>query len=76
MLKFFFHIRDGETVVQDEEGVPLRDWTAIKIEGHKSAWDVARQYGSHSSNCSIEVVDQFGTIVDRIPIAPVHELPC
>lgn len=76
MLKFYFHVRDGETLIPDEEGMVLKDWTAIQIEGHKSAWEIGKQFGSYPYDLSVEIVDQFGTIVDRIAIAPPHQLPC
>jgi len=76
MLKFYFHIRDGEHLVCDEEGLALRDWPAVKLEGYKSALDVALELGCQSSNCSIEVVDQFGKIVDRVIVRPLETMPC
>ena len=76
MLKFYFHIRDGEELVRDEEGLTLRDWRSVKHEGYSSALDVALECGCQSSNCSIEVVDQFGKIIDSVVVRPLNKLPC
>jgi hypothetical protein len=76
VLKFYFHIRDGEELVRDEEGLALSDWSAIRNEGHQSALDIASERGCYSGHCSIEVVDQFGAIVDRIVIQPVQKYIC
>jgi len=72
MPQYFFHIRDGENLIRDDEGLSLSDLSAAKAEGLMSAADIARQPTYVSDGSSIEVSDQAGTILDRIFIKPYH----
>ena len=76
MPKYYFHIRDGQYLVPDEEGLSLSDWLAVKIEGHMSAWDIGRHAACTSMDCSIEISDQWGKTLDRIAVEIPHRLPC
>ena len=46
MPRYYFHIRDGDTLVFDDEGCELADWEAIKNEALRSARDLHRQNAS------------------------------
>jgi len=74
MPQYFFHIRDGENHIRDDEGLTLADLSAAKAEGVMSAADIARQTPPVSDGSSIEVSDQAGTILDRIYVKPSSHL--
>ena len=72
MTQYFFHIRDGDTLVPDEEGCELPDLEAVKVEATKSACDLFKQ-AAHgrifiSATPHIEVRDAAGSQVLTQPI--------
>jgi hypothetical protein len=42
MSRYYFHIRDGVTLVPDEEGIECRNMVAVLNEAHASALDLAQ----------------------------------
>jgi hypothetical protein len=66
MGRFFFHIRDGESVISDEEGMDLPDRMAVIREAQLSALDLAHQYMTArkpTSRLKIEIEDESGAII-------------
>lgn len=61
MARYYFHIRDGWSVVPDEEGMELPSWDAAREEAYTSARDLARS--GQSRVCSIEIADQEGNVL-------------
>ena len=68
MPRYFFHIRDGEYLLRDDEGMILTSDFAVKIEAYASACDVARQTEYNSRGCSVEVTDESGAVIDRVAV--------
>jgi hypothetical protein len=66
MGRFFFHIRDGASLICDEEGMELVGARAIAREARLSASEIAGQYmraNKSTARLMIEVANEAGTIV-------------
>jgi hypothetical protein len=66
MGRFFFHIRDGESVISDEEGMELPDRMAVDEEAQFSVLDIAHQCMTArkpTSRLKIEIEDEAGAII-------------
>jgi hypothetical protein len=66
MGRFFFHIRDGESVVSDEEGMELPNRMAVDEEAQFSVIDIARQCMNArkpTSRLKIEIEDESGAVI-------------
>ena len=72
MPTYYFHIRDGDTVVLDDDGCELADFEAIRNEALRSARDLHQQSADEhifTSNAPyIAVCDQAGNVVLTQPI--------
>ncbi|RXG85273.1 DUF6894 family protein [Bradyrhizobium zhanjiangense] len=62
---FYFEIRDGESLVTDEEGLDLISQRAAEIEAALSLADVARELEpfANSKGLAIEVRDASGPVL-------------
>jgi len=73
MTRYFFHIRDGDSLVLDEDGCELPNLAAAKREALQSAGDLLRQAKRNrifaSETPHIEVRDDAG---DQLVTQPVH----
>jgi hypothetical protein len=57
MARYFFHIRDGDRIIQDVEGAELPDFAAAKVEATQCARSISaaicasdgRQNGTYQS---------------------------
>ena len=72
MARYFFHLRDGERLLADEEGEELRDLGAVRSYAICSARQLLSQAvlsgtaaGLHQQ---IEVLDERGQTVLTIPV--------
>ena len=76
MPRFFFHIRDGESV-DDPDGVYLPDARTARMEALRSARDImaedVRRGQLHLSSW-IEVTDQNGEAIFAVPFAEALEI--
>jgi hypothetical protein len=68
---YYFHIRDGNELIRDEEGTELPDPAAAKAEALASARDLAMD--EIRSECRvdgrlIEVVSEFGNTIEIVPV--------
>jgi hypothetical protein len=74
MPRFYFHIRDGDTVILDDEGYELADVDAARAEALDSARDLRRQDATDHFFTSkapyIAVCDARGNMVVTLPIHP------
>jgi len=72
MPRFYFHIRDGDTLVLDDDGCDLIDLEAMRDEALKSARDLHQQNAAEhifTSNAPyIAVCDEAGNEVLNQPI--------
>jgi len=72
MPRYYFHIRDGDTLVLDDDGSELANVEAIRNEAVESARDLSRQdacehFFTSESPC-IAVCDDGGKVVLTQPI--------
>ena len=66
MSWYYFHIRDGQFLVPDEEGMECRTLTAVQEEAHASAHDLlnaAIRSRSLHAPAAVEVEDEDGNAV-------------
>ena len=72
MPRFYFHIRDGDTLVLDDDGCELADLEAIRDEALRSARDLHQQNAAEhiftSASPYIAVCDEAGNEVLTQPI--------
>jgi hypothetical protein len=72
MPKYYFHIRDGGTLILDDEGCELADIEATRAEALESARDLRQQDATdhifRSNAPYIAVVDEAGNEVLAHPI--------
>ena len=71
MPLYYFHIRDGDELIRDEEGTELPDPAAAKVEALANARDLA--VDEIRSECRvdgrlIEIVSEFGSTIAIIPV--------
>jgi hypothetical protein len=66
MGRYYFHIRQGQLLIPDEEGMDCRDLIAVQAEACASAQDLAmaalRSYEGYIPG-SVEVEDEQGNAV-------------
>ena len=63
MSRYYFHIRQGENVLVDDDGMLLRDADAASAEAFQSARDLTEdsiKAGKGLDGSLIEIVDEFG----------------
>ena len=74
MPRFYFHVaRDGARL-QDEEGLPLPDAEAAWYQAVRSARELIRAdvaLGTRWDTQAIEIFDEGGARVDRLPLADI-----
>jgi len=69
MSRYYFHIRDGEILVPDEEGTECRDMVAVQEEARASVYDLINAailgFSPHPP-ASIEIEDEDGNAVETL----------
>ncbi len=76
MPRYFFHVRDGDTLHRDDAGLDLPDIEAVireAVQGAKDAMREAATQGQDVSGRSFEVVDENGEQVLTLPFARAIE---
>ena len=76
MPRFFFHIRDGESV-EDPDGMFLPDARTARLEAVRSARDIMAEdvrRGRLSLSSLIEVTDENGEPILAVPFSEVVEI--
>jgi hypothetical protein len=71
MPRYFFHIRQGATVIPDEEGTVLDHPKAAELEAVRTASGMLRDAergGPSVHGQDIVVVDEGGTVIATVPI--------
>jgi hypothetical protein len=66
MRRFFFHIRDGSSLISDDEGMEFADASAVENEARLSANDIASQYmraNRSTVGLKIEVESDSGAVI-------------
>jgi hypothetical protein len=70
-VRFYFHIRDQDRVIPDEEGSELSGITAARHEARASAMDFAMddlRSGRTIDDREIEIVNEAGTILESVTV--------
>ncbi len=77
MPRYFFHLQDGTSRLQDEEGLKLPDPEAAWYQGMRSARDAIDReikVGVFRPGLLVEVVDEEGEQVWAVPFEEVMSL--
>ena len=70
-VRFYFHIRDQNRVIPDEEGSELSGIAAARHEARASAMDFAMddlRSGRMIDDRQIEIVNEAGTILESVTV--------
>ena len=71
MARYFFHLRDGEDILLDPEGIELADIEAVQKKALESARDTLShdmKDGVLDLKYRIDVEDAGGTVVYSLPL--------
>ena len=71
MPRYFFHIRDLDGLVPDEEGQELASIVAARQEAMLSAYDIAGEKlrnGETIAGETIEITDEGGSLLEAVPL--------
>jgi hypothetical protein len=65
MPKYFFHVRNGDELMEDPEGMELPNVVAARVEATQAARDIVAErirFGSNSKGDAFEIWDENGLI--------------
>jgi hypothetical protein len=74
MPRYFFHLNGPGTSLRDEEGFVLPDAEAAWFQAVRSAREMIRaelQLGTSWEGQTIDIADDAGTPVDRVPLEEI-----
>ncbi|CCM75127.1 DUF6894 family protein [Rhizobium mesoamericanum] len=77
MTRYFFHVRDGDDLVEDTEGVELWDSTSAREEAIRAAREMLAEKllsGERVDGELFEVTDESGRVVETIPFKSVMKI--
>lgn len=69
MPRYFFHVRNGDSLIQDLEGIDLPDLDAARIEaleGARSLLSETVRTGGVLDGQRFEIVDESGQVLDTL----------
>jgi uncharacterized protein DUF6894 len=69
MQRYFFHVRDGQGFVPDEEGVVLANMAEARVEAVRSARDILADQlreGKALDGQKIEITDAAGQVLETL----------
>ena len=74
MAHFRFHIRDGETFIEDGKGQDLSDLDAARFEARQSARNMLVQQMLAGQQCRghIEIVEESGKVLEIVPFGEMR----
>jgi len=75
MTRYYFHIKDGERLTEDDEGIELADLVAAQAEAVLSAGDVSRQRSDlrwAGIKSSIVITDDRGDFHGDYAVPPLY----
>lgn len=76
--RYFFNVRQGDSVIPDREGSELSDLATAEFEARLTARDLALQYikaGCPVDGREIEILDERGTVLETIEVRSVVDAP-
>jgi hypothetical protein len=74
MARFYFHVREGEELIPDDEGVDLPDVSAARQEAVLAAREIlaeAIKRGKPKVADAFVIADEAGRALDIVPLAAV-----
>jgi len=74
MRRFYFHLRAGDELVPDEEGIDLPDFAAARCEAIEAARELlaeAIKDGRAEVPEAFVIADEEGREIDTVPLAAV-----
>ncbi|MDQ0558665.1 hypothetical protein QO004_000440 [Rhizobium mesoamericanum] len=77
MTRYFFHIRDGDDLVEDTDGVELPDHASAREEAVRAAREMLAEkllLGERIDGELFEVTDESGRVVETIPFKSVMKI--
>jgi hypothetical protein len=78
MGRFYFHLRAGDELIRDDEGVDLPDFSAARREATLAARELlaeAIKSGRPKVPDAFVIVDEVGRTLDAVPLAAVLPEP-
>jgi hypothetical protein len=75
--RFYFHLRDGDDLIEDQEGILLPDMDAVREEAFASAREILAERlkaGELLDGQRFEIVDDCGVLQATIPLRDVLKL--
>jgi len=69
MPRFFFNVRDGYEVDEDEEGVELPDFEAARAEAYATVEELRDELAADAARIELEIVDDTGRRLLTVPFA-------
>ena len=73
-MRYYFHIKDGETLIRDQEGAEFPDLAAARLEAIKSAREALLR-GEVLNGRAIAISDERGTILDTVLLRDQFRMP-
>jgi len=73
-MRFFFNIRDGDTLIRDDEGLMLPDIETAREEARSSAQELAVEEFKatrHVDGRVIEITDPQGRVIETVPLKSI-----
>lgn len=70
MPRYYFHVRDGEQLIEDKDGVKLADLESLGEECKAIVESLLQEEGwlkEDNSHLRLEVVDELGEVVFVVP---------
>ncbi|MGV3552165.1 DUF6894 family protein [Rhizobium sp.] len=77
MPKFYFHVRDGDQIIRDHEGIDMPGKDAAAAEAKQAARDLLAEqlkFGATLDTRQFEIVDDRGEKVLSLPFRSVLRL--
>jgi hypothetical protein len=74
MAKYYFHFREGDRLVADEDGSDFPDLAAARNEAIQAARDILSQairFGTAEVPDALVIADQAGQLLDAVPLISV-----
>ena len=75
MGRFYFHLRAGDELIPDEEGIDLPDFSAEAIEAARELLAEAIKDGRPEVPEAFVITDEAGRELDTVPLAAVLPRP-
>ena len=70
MPKFYFHVRNGNELIEDPEGMDLPNVVAARVEAIEAARDIMAdkvRFGSDLTRQAFEIWDETG-LIEVVPL--------